>query len=183
MGSDGLVNGVDTKALKEKIGVIGQNPELAKFRFRVAGEWLGCGHTRMTIKEFYGVGEEHRTDKDGFVIDADEPELLLGKDEGPNPVEYLLSSLVSCLTGAMVYHAAARGIEIEELESTVEGDIDVRGFLGLDENVRNGYQNIRVNFKVKSKGSESDLRECALFSPVYDVVTNGTKVDLSIEKA
>ena len=177
-----IVNGVDTAELKRAIGDFQNDPSLARFKFRVTNKWIDGGHSRTTIKEFYGAGEEHRTDKEGHVLEADEPEVFLGADAAPNPVEHLLHALVTCLTGAMVYHAAARGIVIEELESSVEGDIDVQGFLGLKEDVRNGYQNIRITFRVKSDGAEEKLRECAFFSPVFDVVTNGTKVDVKIEK-
>jgi len=182
MGEDRVVNGVNTTELKKSIAQFQQDAGLAKFKFRVRNRWLGGGHSRTTIKEFHGAGQEHRTESEGHVIDADEPEILLGKDAGANPVEHLLNALVTCLTGAMAYHAAARGIVIEELESEVEGDIDLRGFLGLTDEVRNGYQNIRITFKVKSEGTEEKLRECAFFSPVFDTVTNGTKVAVKIEK-
>jgi uncharacterized OsmC-like protein len=175
-----LVNGVDVDALKEKADALKQNPALAGFHFRTHTEWLGCGHSRTTVTEFYGVGEDIAHDRP-FVLEADEPHILLGTDEGANPVEHLLHALVTCLTGAMVYHAAIRGIEIQELEADVEGDLDVRGFMGLDPKVRKGYQNIRVTFRAKSDASAEKLAECARFSPVLDVVMNGTNVDLKIE--
>ncbi len=182
MSNDKIVNGVDTMKLKEAVGAFQQDASLAKFTFRATNEWLSGGHNRTTIKEFHGAGEEHRTDKSGFVVEADEPEVLLGGDAAPNPVEHLLTALVTCLTSSMVYHAAARGIVIKQLEASIEGDIDIQGFLGLKESVRKGYQNISVKFKVKSDAPEEKLRECASFSPVFDVVTNGTKVDVAIEK-
>lgn len=180
MGQTTLVNGVDVRRLKEVAGKLRENPELARFHFRAENTWLKAGHSRTTITEFHGVGEDIAHDQP-FVLDADEPHVLLSGDEGPNPVEHLLNALVTCLTGSLVYHAAIRGIALEEVESTVEGDIDVRGFMGLSEEVRKGYQNIKVTFRVKSDAPEEKLRECATFSPVFDTVTNGTTVDLQFE--
>ena len=176
-----LVNGVDVEKLKEMAGELKAKPELAKFHFRVENTWLNAGHSRTTITDFYGVGEQIAHDE-AFVLDADEPHVLLSDDEGPNPVEHLLNALVSCLTGALVYHAAIRGIHLEEVESTVEGDIDVRGFMGVSDEVRKGYQNIKVTFRVKTDAPEEKLQECARFSPVFDVVTHGTEVDLQFER-
>lgn len=181
MVAPNVVNGVDVSELKKKAGMLQQDPPLAKFTFRVRNNWLGCGHSQTTVTDFQGVGETIRHERE-FKIDADEPRVLVGQDQGANPVEHLLNALVSCLTGAMVYHAAVRGIEIHEVESTVEGDIDLRGFMGLAEDIRKGYQNIRVNFKVKADAPADVLEQCARFSPVFDVVSNGTNVRLSIEK-
>ncbi len=177
-----MVNGVDVQTLGEKAKQIKANPELGAFRFHVHNDWLSCGHSRTTIRSFYGVGEEIEHDE-AFVLDADEPHVLLGGDEGPNPVEHLLNALVTCLTGAMAYHAALRGIHIEKLSSDVEGELDVRGFMGLEESVRRGYQNIKVTFHVKADAPKEKLEQCARFSPVFDTVTNGTNVELKIEKA
>ncbi len=154
-------------------GELKAKPELAKFHFRAENTWLNAGHSQTTITDFYGVGEQ---------IAHDEPFVLLSNDEGPNPVEHLLNALVSCLTGALVYHAAIRGIHLEEVESTVEGDIDVRGFMGISDEVRKDYQNIKVTFRVKTDAPEEKLQECARFAPVFDVVTHGTEVDLQFER-
>jgi len=176
-----LVNGVDVEVLKDKAGLFKQDPELAQFKFRVRNKWIFGGHNRTTIAEIDGEGRKH-PHLHSFTLDADEPPLLLGKDIGPNPVEYLLTSLVSCLTSSLVYHAAVQGIRIDEVESEVEGDIDVRGFMGVTPEVRKGYQNIRVTFRVKSDASKEKLEELCRFSPVLDVVTNGTKVSLKFEE-
>jgi uncharacterized OsmC-like protein len=181
MVASNVVNGVDVAELKKKAGMLQQNPPMAKFEFRVRNNWLGCGHSQTTVSDFQGGGETIRHEQE-FKIEADEPRALVGQDQGANPVEHLLNALVTCLTGAMVYHAAVRGIEIQEVESTVEGDLDLRGFMGLAEDVRKGYQNIRVNFKVKADAPKEILEECARFSPVFDVVSNGTNVRLNIEK-
>lgn len=176
-----MVNGVDVRALGEKISAIRHEPELGKFMFHVNNQWLEGGHSKTQIDSFYGTRQEH-PHRRSFELEAAEPPVLLGGDEGPNPVEHLLNALVTCLTGAMVYHAAARGIHIEEIESEVEGDLDVRGFMGISPDVRKGYENIRVRFNVKSQGSPEELEECARYSPVLDVVSRGTKVDLQIQK-
>lgn len=175
-----VVNGVDVQALSETIRALRKEPELAKFQFKVNNEWLEGGHSRTTIESFYGTRTEHPHTRP-FSLEAAEPPVLLGADEGPNPVEHLLNALVTCLTGAMVYHAAARGIRIDEIESSVDGDLDVRGFMGISPEIRKGYENVRVKFRVRSNGTPEQLRECALFSPVFDVVSNGTKVDVAVE--
>lgn len=176
-----VVNGVDVVELKRKAGMMQQNPPLARFEFRAQNKWVDCGHSQTTIHDFDGAGEhiEHRST---FRIEADEPPVLLGQDEGANPVEHLLNALVSCLTGSMVYHAAIRGIRIDQIDSTVEGDLDIRGFMGLAQDIRKGYQNIRVTFKVRSDAPREALEECARFSPVLDVISHGTNVSLDIQK-
>jgi uncharacterized OsmC-like protein len=114
------------------------------------------------------------------VLDADEPPVLLGEDQGANPVEFVLHALAACLTTSMVYHAAARAIRIESIESRLEGDLDLRGFLGLSKDVRPGYQNLRVNFTVKSDAPAETLRELTQFSPVFDMMTNPVPVAISV---
>jgi uncharacterized OsmC-like protein len=178
------VNGVDRSKLFETIDLIKATPGVAKFKFRVSNEWVDGGPNRSTIKTFYGAGTniDHQAP---FVLDADEPAILLGQDKGANPVEYLLHALAACVTTSMVYHAAAKGITIEEVESSLEGDIDLHGFLGLDPNVRRGYQQIRMKFRIKADVPDDQLQElCAMgpkYSPVFDTITNGTQVQVSAE--
>jgi uncharacterized OsmC-like protein len=174
-------NGVDVFALKQTIGAIQEQPELAKFKFRSTNKWVDGGINRSTIEGFYGTKQEH-AHKKSFVFQADEPEVLLGKDKGANPVEYLLVALSACVTTGMVYHAAVRGIHIESLESSLEGDIDLRGFLGLSDEVPRGYQNIRITMKVKSNAPAKQLEELAEFSPVLGTVTKPVAVNLKVEK-
>ena len=135
-----VINGVDTGRLFETVESIRKSPNLAVFRFRLNNNWLGGAHNESIIQNFYGAGEEDSTRKKPFVIDADEPAVLLGADKAPNPVEYLLHALAACVTTSMVYHAAAKGIRITEVESRVEGKLDLRGFLGLSEGVPPGGQ-------------------------------------------
>ncbi|MHC4433419.1 MAG: OsmC family protein [Planctomycetota bacterium] len=174
-------NGIDMDVLWKTINAVKEEPSLGKSRFRIHNKWLKGGFNNTTVSDFYGAGQEN-AHKQTFVLEADEPEILAGEDLAANPVEQLLHSLAACLTTSMVYHAATRGIEIEELESHLEGELDIQGFMGLSPEVRKGYQNISVTFKVKTEsGNIEKLRELAEFSPVFDVVSNGTSVDLNIE--
>ncbi len=175
------VNGINLNVLKETVSAIQGDPELGKCKFRARNKWIDANHNRTTITGFYGAKQE-MTHKQEFELHADEPAILAGEDEGANPVEHLLNALASCVTTAMVAHAAVRGIHIEALESELEGDIDLNGFLGLDANVPKGYTNIRVKFKVKTDEENIEkLKKLAAFSPVYNTLINGTKVDIDIE--
>ena len=178
-------NGVDVDALFATIDQIKEQPNLANFRFQQTNRWLGAGVNRSTIQNFYGAGAEQPRPK-AFVLDADEPPLLLGTDTAANPVEYLLHALTACTTSSIVFHAAARGIRIDEIESRTEGDIDVRGFLGIDDNVHNGFQNIRMTFKIKADVPDEKLEElCRLgptYSPVFDTLTRAVNVEVGLEK-
>ena len=143
-----IANGVDVSRLAETIEAVKAEPELAKFQFRLQNRWIHSGENRSKVDEFTAGGNETRH-KTSFTLIADEPEMLLGADNGANPVEHLLHALASCVTTSTVYHAAARGIAVEEVESTLEGELDLRGFLGLDAAIRNGYQGIRMKLFIK----------------------------------
>jgi uncharacterized OsmC-like protein len=179
--SERELNGVDVTALEETIAAVREKPALATFRFRARNEWQGGGHNRSTIREFYGCGEEDRTRTVPFVLDAAEPPVLLGEDQGANPVEYVLHALAGCMTTSLVYHAAARGIRIDEVESRLEGDLDLQGFLGLRDDVRKGYEQIRVHFRVKSDATADELKSLLCYSPVCDVVRNPTAVEIELD--
>lgn len=176
-----MTNGVNVTALMATIGAVKAAPALGKFQFRSKNQWMGGGHNQSTIKGFYGAGKEDDTRTEPFVFDADEPPVLIGGDTGANPVEFVLHALGACLTTTMVYHAAARGIEIEAVDSELEGDLDVRGFMGLSDEVRKGYQTVRVNMRVKSDAKPETLAELAKFSPVYDVVSSSLPVDVTVQ--
>jgi len=175
-------NGVDTDAMFATLDLIKAQPELATFQFRASNRWLGGAHNRSTIKGFYAAGGEDTTRTEAFELDAGEPAILLGSDTGPNPAEYLLHALAACLTTSIVYVAAARKVELTSVESTLTGDMDVRGALGVDEKPRNGFERIRVSFRVTGHASEEKLREIVERarnrSAVYDMVTNGVHVVL-----
>jgi uncharacterized OsmC-like protein len=183
--ADTIRNGVDTDKMFATLDLIKAQPELAKFQFRATNRWIGGAHNRSTIKDFWGAGQEDTSRAEAFEIDAGEPAVLLGIDTGPNPAEYLLHALAACLTTSIVYVAAARGVELTEVESTLEGDMDVRGALGLDDHYRNGFERIRVSFRVEGDASEEKLREVVQRarrrSAVYDIVSNGVPVEVEVE--
>ena len=180
-----IINGVNVNDLFATIDTIKGTPSIAKFKFRIRNQWQEAGQNRSTVSEFNGAGQELSRPKP-FVLEADEPAILLGKDAAANPVEHLLHALASCVTTSMVYHAAARGISIEEVESSFEGDIDLHGFLGLDKNVRKGCQGIRVNFKIKADVPDEQLQEIVELgtghSPVFDSLTQGVPVSVNAKR-
>ncbi|MDI3462485.1 MAG: hypothetical protein OJF50_001306 [Nitrospira sp.] len=178
---NGVINGVDVERMGATVQAVQQNPSLASHQFRAANRWIDGGHNRSTIQSFYGAGQEDSIRTKPFMLDADEPPALLGKDQGANPVEYVLHALAACLTTSLVYHAAARGIKVESVESKLEGDLDLRGFLGISGQVRRGYQSVRVNVTIKSDASAEQLEELTKFSPVYDILSNPVPVSIQIE--
>ena len=177
-------NGVDTATLFATLDAVKAAPEAATFQFRAHNEWISGTHSRGTVYGFYGVGEE-RTHERSFQLDADHPAVLVGRDNGPTPVEHLLHALAACLTAGIANIAAARGVPLTEVHSEVAGDIDLNGLLGLDPAVRNGFQNIVVRFTVKGDAPDEKLREVVeqsrARSAVFDVITN--QVPVSIEVA
>jgi uncharacterized OsmC-like protein len=175
------INGVSTERMGATVQAVQQQPALATFRFRASNTWINGGHNRSTIKSFYGAGAEDSVRTKPFVVDAAEPPVLLGEDQAPNPVEFVLHALAACLTTSLAYHAAARGIRIESLESQLEGDLDLRGFLGLSGDVRKGFQQIRARFTIKADASKEQLEELTKFSPVYDTIANPVPVSISIK--
>ena len=175
------LNGVNLSQMERAVKAVTEKPSLAQFQFRLENRWINGGHNRSTVKGFCGAGQEDTIRTEPFVLEADEPLLLLGRDQGADPAEHVLHALAASLTTALVYHAAARGITIEAVESRLEGEIDIQGFLGLSDQVRKGFQNVRVNFKVKTDAPAASLRELCQFSPVYDIVTNPVPVSISIE--
>jgi uncharacterized OsmC-like protein len=177
------VNGLDVERLKDTVKAIRENPQLAKFILRARNQWLERARNRSTIKDFYGAGHEDTTRKSPHVLECDEPEILLGEDQAPGPMEYVLHALAGCLTTSLVFQAAARGIEIEAIESSLEGDVDIQGFLGTSNEVPRGYKGIRVKLRVKSAASPEKLAELAKYSPVYNTIVNPIPVELTIEKA
>jgi uncharacterized OsmC-like protein len=176
-----IVNGVDVTALSDTMDAIKGNTEIAKFNFRATNKWLGGDKNRTTIKDFSGALGEHRTGIQAFIIDNGEPDVLLGHDEAPNPVEWLLHALVGCVTTTTVYHAAAQGIAIEAIDSQVEGDLDLRGFLGLSPDVRKGYSTVRIRMRVKTKAEPATIKALAGMSPVFDVVARALPVFVQVE--
>ena len=181
---DAIRNGVDTVALFATLDAVRQAPEAAYFQFRAHNEWVSGTHNRGTIADFFGVGEE-RAHERTFVFDADHPAVLVGQDHGPTPVEFVLHALAACLTAGLANIAAARRIKLTEVRSTVTGDIDLNGILGLDSEVRNGYSQIAVRFTIKGDAPTEKLRELVeqsrARSAVYDVITNGVPVVVDVD--
>ena len=176
------LNGINFEQLHEIIRNVEAQPTLGAAKFRARNKWINGGHNRSTIQGFYAAGAEDTLRQQPHVVDADEPVALLGTDHAANPAEFVLHALAACLTSSIVYHAAARGIEIEEMESRLEGDLDVRGLLGIAPDVRKGFQNIRATFSVKSNASVETLKELAEFSPIFDTIRNPVAVTLDIQK-
>jgi len=180
------VNGVDTTALLTTREAVRQHPELAQFQFRATNSWISGTHNRSTIDGYFGAGQEMDR-AGGFAFDADHPPVLTGEDHGPTPVEFLLHALAACLTAGLVNIASARGITLTKVSSTVTGDIDLLGILGLDPDVRNGYSGIHVVFDVEGDASAEELaglvERSRRRSAVFDMLTNGTDVDIAVRAA
>lgn len=186
MTTNTVMNGVDLDQLVETVGAIQTEPEKAKFRFRAHNEWVNGGHSRTTIQSFYGAGQEDASRDQPFVLDSDEPPVLLGEGKGANAVESVLHALASCLSVGFAYNAAAKGIQVEGMEMDLEGDLDLHGFLGLSETTRPGYSNIRLTCKVKTDASEDQLAELndmvQMTSPVLDILRNPVPTSVNLER-
>jgi uncharacterized OsmC-like protein len=177
-------NGVDTQQMYGTLDAIKADPSLGRFQFRVQNRWIDGAHNRSTIQGFYGAGQEDTSRAQAFSLDAGEPAVLLGVDTGPNPAEALLHALAACLTTSLVYVAAARKVRLTEVESTLEGEMDVRGALGVSDEVRNGFTAIKVSFKVKGDAPPEKLREVVeraqARSVVFDIVSHGVPVEVGV---
>lgn len=178
------VNGVNVDQLVATINAIQQNPDLAHFQFRAHNAWIGGGHSRTTIQGFYGAGQEDASRSHPFIMEGDEPPVLLGGNAGPNAVEAILHALASCLAVGFIYNAAAQGINVEDLSFDLEGDLDLRAFLGLSEEVRPGYQGIRLTYKVKSDAPREKIVELCDYvqktSPVLDIIRSPVPVTVAL---
>jgi uncharacterized OsmC-like protein len=183
--AEAIRNGVETNQLFGTLDAITSDPSLAKFQFRARNRWIDGAHNRSTIRDFYAANQEDTSRSEAFELDAGEPAILLGTDTGPNPAEYLLHALAACLTTSLVYVAAARGVRLTEVESTLEGDMDVQGALGLSDEYRNGFEQIRVSFRIAGDAPEEKLREIVeraqQRSAVFDMVSHGVPVTVDAE--
>ena len=180
-------NGIDTAQVYGTLDAVKGMPELARFEFRVRNRWINGTHSRSTIQGFYGAGQEDESRAEPFEVDASEPPVLLGNNEAPNPAEYLLHALAGCMTLTIVNVAAARKVTLTEVSSTLEGTLDARGALGLDESYRNGFERITISFTIKGEASPEKLQEVVdrakARSVVYDMITNGVPVDVKAQVA
>jgi uncharacterized OsmC-like protein len=175
-----MTNGVDVGQVMNVIGAIEADPGYAKFQWRATNQWINGGLSRSRVKDFFAGNAEDTTREEAFTIDADEPAIAAGQNSAPNSMEYVLHALATCLTGTLVYHAAVRGIRIEAVESSYTGDMDVRGLFGLAEKVRKGFNKVTVNMRVKSEASVEELTELALYSPVYEMVSQSLPVEFTL---
>jgi len=176
-----VLNGVSVTRLGQTVAAIQQNPALAQFRFRARNQWKQGAQSKATISGFHGTCQELRHEVP-FVLEADEPPVLLGQDTAASAGEYVLAGLSACLTGTLAYHAAARGLKIEAIRSEYEGDVDLHGFLDLDPEVRNGFREIRVKLQVKGDVDEATARELLRKSPIYDTLANPVRIQVEVEK-
>jgi uncharacterized OsmC-like protein len=177
-------NGVDTPKLFATIGAVAQQTTLARFQFRAASRWMNGTHTRTAMGEFYGAGSEMKRGTT-FEADADHPVVLCGEDHGPTPAEWLLHGLAGCLTAGIANISAARGVTLNRVECSLEGDIDLQGILGLSNDVRNGFQAVRVSFRIDADAPAEKIteivRQAQVRSAVLDVLTNGVPVFVSVD--
>lgn len=178
-------NGIDVARLTDTIEAIQKDPALARFQFRATNTWLGGARSRTRIQHFHGAGGEDDSRAHPFVMEADEPPVLLGENTAPNAVETALHALASCLAVGFVYNAAARDIEVRSLKFELEGNLDLRGFLGLSTEVRAGYDDVRLSYTVDCDASAETVEElCAHVqntSPILDLFRN--PVDVSVTRA
>src|SRR5690348_17283827 len=176
-------NGVNVQALLEAREVLRGAPEAAQFTWRASAKWQNGVHSTTTVQKFFGLGQE-QTHKTEAVFAADHPEVFAATDEGITPIEYLLVGLASCLTAGVASVAQNRGIQLRSVEATVEGNHDIRGILGADSDVRNGYNDIKVTFTIDADASKEDIEalvaQSQKRSAVYDALTNPTNVTVDV---
>ena len=179
-------NGVDAAAWSATGDAVAARPDLAVFQFRARNEWHAGAHCCTTIDEFHGAGEE-RSHEGAFCVEADRPAVLVGRDQAPTPVEFVLHAVASCLTAGLAHSAAARDITLHRVTSTVTGDLDLRGMLGLDPQMRAGCRRIEVRFEVEADASAEDLAEliaaAKACSSVHDMLTSAVPVHVELELA
>lgn len=179
-----VMNGVNVEQLMGTIDAIKGNGEIAKFKFKSLTKWIEGGHCQTEIKDFYGALQNDETRNKPFILEGDEPPVLLGDNKAPNAVEVVLHGLASCLSVGMVYNAAALGIEMKDLSFSLEGDIDLHGFLGLSEEVRPGFQNIQVKIQANTNVPQEKVAELLDYvkktSPVLDIISNPVPVSISL---
>jgi uncharacterized OsmC-like protein len=166
------INGRDVQAAMDTIAAIKANKSLAKFQFRARNRWITGGENRSTIRDFFGAGREDNSRGSAFEFTNGEPPVLLGNNEGANPVEFLLHALAGCVTTTFILHAMARGITIRELSTELEGDLDVQGLLGLDDSVSPGYDQIRIRMHVKADCPEKDIDDLLAYAQQHSPVCN-----------
>jgi len=176
-------NGVNVTALLGARESLQQLPEAAKFKWRASSEWLNGTHSRSLIGGFFGLGTEQSRDK-AFVVEADHPQVFASEDNAPTPVEIILAGLASCLMAGVAAVAQRRGIQLHSVKASLEADMDIQGILGIDDDIRNGFEAIRVHFDIRADASEDDIKalvaQSQRRSAVFDIVTNPTSVFVTV---
>ncbi len=176
-------NGVNVEALIGAREALTGAPEAAKFKWRASCKWMHGTHSNSVVKSFFGLGEE-QTHKTEFKFDADHPEVFASEDKGATPVEYVLVGLASCLTGGIAAIAQYRGIQLRSVEATIEGGMDIQGILGIDSDVRNGFDGIKVIYKIDADATPAEIKalvaQSQKRSAVFDVITNPTNVTVEV---
>lgn len=177
------INGFDPAAISATVSAIQGNPDIANFELRAQNDWITGAHNRSTIQDFYGACQEDTSREVPFVFDCDEPPILLGENKGANPAEFILHGLLGCMTTAMTMLAAARGIEVTQVSSEIEGDVDLKGFLGLDPNATKGFRQIRIAFRIDgvSEAQKQELLALAKQSPIFNSLVNPVDVQVAIQ--
>ena len=183
MAMTGVNNGVNVQALLDAREALKGAPEAAKFTWRASCKWQNGTHSTSKIRGFFGLGEE-QTHKTETSFEADHPEIFASEDHGVTPIEYVLVGLASCLTAGVAAVAQNRGIQLRSVESRVEGKMDIRGILGIDSDVRNGYDDVKVTFKIDADASKPEIEalvaQSQKRSAVYDVITNPVNVTVEV---
>ncbi|HJY76525.1 MAG TPA: OsmC family protein [Burkholderiales bacterium] len=178
-------NGVNVDALLGARDALSKAPEAAKFNWKASCKWMNGTHSQTSIQGFYGLGQQqsHKTE---FTFDTDHPEIFASEDKGATPVEMVLAGLAGCLTAGVASIAQLRKIQLRSVKATLEGSMDIQGILGIDSDVRNGFNDIKVNFEIDADASKDDLEalvaQSQKRSAVYDVITNPTNVSVSVSK-
>jgi uncharacterized OsmC-like protein len=178
-------NGLDIEQMSQTVRALKNDPALAQFQFRARNQWINGGENRSTIKDFYGAGSEDTSRSEAFIFTNGEPPVLLGRNEGANPVEYLLHALAGCVTTTTVLHATARGIKLRRLSTELTGNINLQGLLALDDSVPAGYESIRIRMDIEADCSDEDLAELIDFAQRHSPVCNTVcrPVPVTIERA
>ena len=177
-----LVNGIDTNQVLSLVTKVAEDEAYGKFQFRANNQWIHGSRNRTSIQGFFAGGKEDTSRFEALTVDADQPLFLAGKNTAPNSVEHYLHSLTSCLTTTLSYHASVQGIELNEVNTYAEGDMNVRGYFGVSDEINRGFECIRVDMEVKSPADAETLTTLAMYSPVYEMVSRGVPVDFIMTK-
>jgi uncharacterized OsmC-like protein len=177
-----LVNGIDTDQVVNLVTKVANNEAYGKFKFRAKNQWIHGSRNRTSIQNFYAGGKEDTSRKEALTVDADQPTFLAGKNTAPNSVEHYLHAVTSCLTTTLSYHASVQGIELDDINVFAEGDMNVRGYFGVSDEINRGYERIRITMQVKSPADVDILTKLTMYSPVYEMVSRGVPTEFKMTK-